>query len=342
MYNLPAGKFVRHTNLDSQAFENYFYGETMEVEKELAKLEAEVSTILSNIKKYKDIPQRTSEDYINLMFFIFIQILRTKYMAEEADESANKLFHKIFSHDEKLKSKLDNLTLYNEKPSLFVLSTMAKQFPIPILLDLKCKLIINQTEDFFITSDNPVVRYNQFLLRRKWPLGKTGLAQRGLQILFPIGAKKLLILYDNQIYFVGHNKRDVVYLKKKQDIYGINSLQYLNSLENLYFNGNVSEYYIENLVDANVKYKNLEKSSVTELPATKREPDNRYSSLIILQSKEISKDINLSFINERKYAKEYVLGPSAAVVRNEQILKYLENLNKKKVDLSPNKRKGFY
>lgn len=323
MYNIRTGRFVRYTNVGSQACENYFYGETLELERELAKVEAKAATIISDIKKFRRLPRSNSEEYINLMFFIFIQIVRTKYIAEEVNESANKFFHNVFSHDERLKNVLEKFEIYNEKPSVFALSTMVTHFPI--LLDLDYKLIINVTQHHFITSDNPTVKYNQFLLRRKWPLGKTGLAQLGLQLFFPIGPKELLILYDSKIYFVGRNKRDIAYLTKKQDVDAINSLEYLNSLNNLYFNENITEYYIRNLVKTNEKYRNIEKSHVAELSSTKKMQNGHSSSLVIVKPAEIEKDISLSFINERKYAKDCVLGSSAAVVRNKPLLEYLDN-----------------
>jgi len=327
VWNLKAGKFIRYGSLENQAFENYFYGKDLEIEKMFADLEAQVSAILERAIKDRYLPKNPSEDYLNLILFILFQMNRTKYASELVNEMADKMFKTVYRHDKRVKDILDKVSIKSENPVLFALKVAANGFPL--LFDLKCKLIINKTENSFIVSDNPVVRYNNFLLKRKWPLGKTGLLEPGLQIFYPIAPNRLLILYDDKIYYAGHNKKDVVYLDKKNDVDEINSFQYLGSSENLYFNECVTESYLRGLIESNIKYKHVEKANVTEIPEIKEAPNNN-SSLIVVGSEEISKDVNLPFINITKYAKEYVLGPSAALVRNKQLLKYAEEFAKNK------------
>jgi hypothetical protein len=87
----------------------------------------------------------------------------------------------------------------------------------PLLLDLHNKLLINKTSVEFITSDHPIVMYNQLLTFRTFG-SNCGVACKGLQIFYPLDPKKVLMLYDGQIYRVG-SKRIAIDITNPQDEY---------------------------------------------------------------------------------------------------------------------------
>ncbi|MGP8213984.1 MAG: DUF4238 domain-containing protein [Bacteroidia bacterium] len=89
---------------------------------------------------------------------------------------------------------------------------------LEVATDLACKLIINNSDISFITCDNPVIRYNQFLEKRKFPGGREGLAIKGLQIFYPICPSLALLFYDNRVYKIGYKKQQSVVTSNSNDI----------------------------------------------------------------------------------------------------------------------------
>jgi hypothetical protein len=110
---------------------------------------------------------------------------------------------------------------------------------VECISDLKYKILINLTDIPFITSDNPVVKYNQYLESRKWKHSKTGYASIGLQIFLPLNHKKLILLYDSNSYEIGNPNYRTHQLKKIEDIDELNLLQLVNCIETIYFDEKV-------------------------------------------------------------------------------------------------------
>jgi hypothetical protein len=105
-----------------------------------------------------------------------------------------------------------------------------------LLLDLAIKVLVNNTASEFITSDSPVVLFNQWCQGAKG-MGATGLASRGLQIFLPLSSSHVLMLFDPSIYHVGNQRKDVVEIATSYDVTGINRLQVITVEENLYYTG---------------------------------------------------------------------------------------------------------
>ena len=104
----------------------------------------------------------------------------------------------------------------------------------PILLDLHYKLLVNKTNVDFVTSDNPVVLYNQLFSFGRGP-NNVGISQKGLQIFLPIGPRSLLVFYDAGVYSVGKSKHEIVDITLNQDVYELNTLQMCSALNCVYF-----------------------------------------------------------------------------------------------------------
>jgi hypothetical protein len=102
-------------------------------------------------------------------------------------------------------------------------------------MDLTWALLCNETDAEFVTSDAPVVLYNQWCqgARRQ---GNTGMAASGLQVFLPLSPRFCLLLFDDDIYNVG--ERDgVVAVDSRRDAIGVNGLQLLAAESNLYYSG---------------------------------------------------------------------------------------------------------
>ena len=97
---------------------------------------------------------------------------------------------------------------------------------ILMLRDLDVKILINKSNIPFITSDNPIVKYNQFLEERKWNGSKTGFGLVGLQIFVPLNQYITLIFYDSSIYKIGNRKQIKIEINRNDEIQQLNLLQY--------------------------------------------------------------------------------------------------------------------
>ncbi|MSO70436.1 MAG: DUF4238 domain-containing protein [Alphaproteobacteria bacterium] len=104
----------------------------------------------------------------------------------------------------------------------------------PALWDLKPILIINKTREDFITSDNPVVRVNQFW-RRKFTGYGVGLSNAGLLIYLPLSPGCTLLMYDDAVYHIVCDSHNRINVKSGKDVRAINRLQMLNAVDNIYF-----------------------------------------------------------------------------------------------------------
>lgn len=238
LYNLPNKLKVDNANLRNQCYKSYFYGKGQDMEGALADLEEGTARLFSLIDSYGCLPPYGTPEHLALLIYILIQSGRTKYSADAADEMHDKLIKHVFR--EKLEPELKGFNLDDfivgiKDVSQFILRNTIKNYPI--LLDLGYKLLKNNTSEEFVTSDNPVVKYNQLFSFRTTG-NNSGLATKGLQMFFPISPDKLIVLYDNVVYRLGNDTKSVVEANNKQDVYNLNMLQMCSCEENIYFRDN--------------------------------------------------------------------------------------------------------
>lgn len=333
VYNIKSKKYIPVGSVNNQAYSNYFYGDDLVLENVLCDLEGQASVVISNIINYRGLPAH-AEDYLILLMFVIFQANRTKYQAEELNEMIDKQFHVIFKDDHEFKEKFAPHKIEFTNPMQFGLKIVAEI--LPITFDLDCMLIINNSKVPFITSDNPVVIYNQFLEGRKTYGGIGGLGQKGLQLFLPISPKMLLLFYDGRIYHMGSSKKScVLQITDTKDIYYLNLLQAVNANENIYFNHHCEKSYLDNLVVRGEVFFRKEKSNVLEYVSSNRK---ERSSILHLYREDIRISLELSFIRESKEAKRYNLDDKMVHVRNPEIIKQVEEEHMERMKNEKNKK----
>ncbi len=320
LFNLKKSKKIISANLQNQCYQNYFYGKKLNFEYELSRLELEVANILRHIDQDKMLPFSVpaSSEYILLILFLLTQYGRTKY----ATEALNEITDKITKHILRLNAEKKDIDLSKVKIGIkdvahFSTSTVAKCYPV--ILDLHCKLLINDTNVEFITSDNPMVLYNQFMSFQEHT-SNIGLLSKGLQIFFPIDPKKLILLYDSKVYRVGNDRKNTIEIINPTDIHHINKLQVCSCLENIYFCD--PNFDAESLYKRAFSYLRTTKSNVIFSPEFKDGDDK--SELFSVSPVGIRTNLKLTFLTIRKSAKKWrdefikqKIQP-AVVVRNRQ------------------------
>jgi hypothetical protein len=318
VFNIPSLKFIKSANLYEQASKNYFYGRDLKIENTLQNLETESAKIINFIIDKQSLPQVDSRDHQMLLMFIIALLGRTVYAADKINEVVEKYKETVSSIDSNALSEFErdvDLTLTDAVQES--LRIVVSHFPL--VRDLCWKLLINETEQPFITSDHPVVLYNQFLEPRKTYGSNVGLASKGLEIFLPLSPKVTLILFDKEVYRVGTRNKTCIKIDLLADIKTLNLLQCINANKNIYFDENFSEKQVQQLLNSASLYRKQTKANWDKYP-------NYEKKRIVLHvyGSDVKCSLKLSFISLVKKAKSYTLGQKVTHVRNEQICRLHE------------------
>jgi hypothetical protein len=290
LYNCKNQKYISNAPIKHQACKDFLYGTDDETESELAKLETGIATLFHYWTDEKILipPPKDSNAFSGLKRFILYQLYRIPKAGNDSLKRINDSFNAILPIIKPdMVKNFDGLRISHEDPVLLTLVHSAdKEF----LLDfLDCKFVVNLSELLFITSDSPVILYNQFMEKSGMYVGATGLPIKGLQIFYPIHPRLMICLYDSNVYSCGENE-NCTSTESVEDVHLLNVLQYLNCGEQLFFDDNISEKYItESIIK---EYRN-KKVPVEYINETIRTPDNK--TLFFMSSEDAHIDLDLSF-----------------------------------------------
>lgn len=310
--------------LKNQCYRDYFYGKDLHTEKALSLVEGQMSRILNAVQSGCVLPSRNSEDRLTFLLHVLMQHTRTAYSIDAYDEQTDKLMKYLMAPNMKEMNlspeQIANIKITQKDSAQFALGMATPHYPL--LIDLEWKLLRATGTHEFITSDNPVVYFNQFFSFRK--LGSnTGLASKGLQIFFPVSPKHLVVLYDGKVYGVGSKKCDVVDVSDARDMEQLNRLQFISALENVYFRSKCFPVHEE--FRASERYRRPQKSHMQVFPG--EETAEHRKELLIMSREDVRTELELSFLRLLKPAKEWrrafqAMNPQpAVVVRNEPLMK---------------------
>ena len=232
LFNVPSKTPVSNAPLKSQCSAPYFYGKDLVIENAFERLEGEVAKIIRNMIKSNTVPKPRTRESADLLNFVLSQYGRTKHAADVQNDLVDKFAKWMLEKNGKFtKDELDLVKIgLVDSPGMAVRNAAQS---VLLAMDLKMKLLVNRTDFEFITSDNPVVFYNQCYERSNLIVG-TGLACKGIQIFLPLSPTHLLVLYDSKVYKIGEKKSDSCNVSNPKDVWQFNDLQYLNCVENLY------------------------------------------------------------------------------------------------------------
>ena len=314
VFNPDKEFYKRDCPLKDQAQENYFYGENGEIEKSLSNIESKVAPILLSIVRDIKAPSIDTEDYGDLLIFTLLLGGRTRFVAERSNEVLNKLFQELAIVGDKPSVKEKNIRIKHKRPAVEILRATVKA--LKGADDLKMKLVVNKTKIKFITSDNPVVKYNQYLEMRNHPGGHTGLLNKGLQIFFPLSPDLMIHYYDDWAYKVGDRKKLFVSVEDESDISQLNFLQIVNCYKSTFSTNSTNEHYLLQLSQKAKKLRKLEYHNLTEV---ERSTDHEQTERIVFAQHNVERKIklSLSFIKQPKIAKRHVLSNHVVQVRDE-------------------------
>jgi len=327
VYNIHTGFFIQKAKLKFQASKPFFYGKDLDIENFLQIVESDSSTLIHQIIKDNIIPKFSSEEHGKILIYIILLLLRNPILIENIasyEKGMNNVIEKKFpkaKHIGGANSLRDNL------PNVFALSLIKRA--CLYTRDLHFKIIINKSDIKFLTSDNPVIKYNQLLEKQNWINGgTTAFASLGLQYYIALNPETLIMFYDPATYKVGNKMEKTIEVTNNTDIMQLNLLHFLNCNSNVFFNELFTEKIINDYFNRSKKFKKANRVKITEYI----DQTNSNHSLISTETSSCEIKLNLSFIKLTKIAKKYKFDKRTIQLRKH----FLELDNLKKIDSKDN------
>src|SRR5687767_10294257 len=160
-FNTKTNLFIPNAKLKTQASKPFFYGKDGEIENELSNVESNVAPLVTSICKTKTIPSFNSDNHLQLLHFVILMSSRNPIASNEVIERGKQL-REIVSETTEGGTKIDPSSMSNQEQAIKMVLQQINIFTT-VCNDLKLKILINKSSTPFITSDNPLIKYNQFL-----------------------------------------------------------------------------------------------------------------------------------------------------------------------------------
>ena len=151
--------------------------------------------------------------------------------------------------------------------------------------DLNIGLIKNTSEIEFITSDNPVAKYN-YLYVKKGYFRPFGYCHRGVIFLFPLTPRLCLMVYDDVTYVVIGFVNGVINIDDEKEILKLNRLFVNVAYKEIYLPNDTDNATIEKLKS----YRTSQKHSPLKILHSKN------AQLHIRQAETFFEDLDLNFL----------------------------------------------
>ena len=313
LYNLERSKIVKDASLRDQCHRRKYYGNDDQVEDYLASIENAMAPHLQSVITNGVLPPFSSYGHLALLAFVCSQIVRTPSSANRIRQLIDKMEAQAYS-EQQVPSELtlENEGLGSNYPIMVGLQAM--NTIVRAYLDLKAYLVISPDENF-LTSDNPVFRYNQYCERIQY-MGVIGAGNRGLQLFVPLSPRFLLILYDGATYEAGGVFK---FLRRGKatpaDVNSLNKLLLLGAEENVYFARWDQRRMIRRLLPEINHFRREDTTAVQEYA----QDDDPNGSLIHGYERLQNVSLNLSFLRIRKSARRVPLEERAQGLRSQPL-----------------------
>lgn len=261
-YILKTRTFVRDMPISGICKRDYLYGDDLQIEEWFSKLEGQWAQVLRKIINQENL-EITQKEYVSLLEFFFLSEVRTGYTADRENDTLAKICQTIMmlkrDHDQLDidDKRIKKIKYHWDKPNLYAIKAMKKI--LPLFSDLEPLLIINNTSRQFITSDNPVIKYNYLFAKRNYHL-PFGYGHVGILLFLPITEKICLMLYDPKAYDIINQNDSVLQIRASDQIIEINKQIAKNAKSALFFRNTAREWvvekYAERIKDTHQNYNN--------------------------------------------------------------------------------------
>lgn len=300
LYNFKQQRVIANANLKNQCYRDYMYGKHGVHESNLAAMEGILAQVFKRVLASQVLPSPWSPDHENLCVLTLLQSARTAYAADAMDDFTDGMWKKVLEKDPSVSPEmLSKVRIVSTDPANLAVATMLRRYHL--IMDLDYRLLKAHEGSDFITSDNPVVLYNQLLEFEAFG-SKTGLVAKGLQIFLPLSPKYMLMFFDRDVYIPTPRDQMVLAVPGISDMAQLNSLQVASALENVYF-VNTKRANIYSLADGAKRFRRSTKMKVFSLP--ERETTTGSSQIIGSSREDVRTQLGLTFLRISKPAKRW-------------------------------------
>lgn len=242
LFNWKSDLILSSVGIRDQCQRHKFYGKDDQLENALADMEGFFGTSLKRLVEGDGLFLEL-DDVETMLAFIATQWVRTEHAYEKIFQTYEAALDLASSGSRAGVTGVEEYRIEGREDE-------AKEIMITVALEaltgcLRCLYpTIVCTADggpFFLTSDAPVVHYNQFL--EGAPTG-SGLGCYGAQVFLPLNPRQLLFLYDPHVYKVPQDKSGRTWIRRENDIDQLNLLQLLSSKQNVFFGPGVAPEYL--------------------------------------------------------------------------------------------------
>jgi hypothetical protein len=279
----------RGASIKDQCYRPWFYGRDGEVESGLEQFESAAALAVRAVAESRVAPSMGSEHDQLLRLFVGIQNHRTSRRLSDLRTGDTKFVEVVFGGDPGAAEKFFG----GEFPGMNIIDLL-NLAPLLIggMADLSCIVVDSGGAGGLLTSDHPVVLYNQYCEAHGEGWGSTGATTKGLQVFLPLSTRACLVFFDPGTYFIPARSRDLPVRASPNDLDAINSLQVLSAERCLYFPEETSEARV---VQALKRARALRESFGPRVTEAIAEDDSR-SSLIHMYIAVPNLKLNLSFL----------------------------------------------
>lgn len=318
VFNIFNNKYVQQAKLKTQGSKNFFYGVDGEIEDDLANIEGKLAVVIKDIISNETPPKKNSVEHVELLSFVALTDARNPVPIEAMKNHFLEMERKLKELDPNVDTDKFVPKLTHEEHVKLSLSKTGTI--IQHITDLDFKLLVNKTSNPFITSDFPIVKYNQFLEQKKWRHSKSGYALVGLKIFIPLSPELTIVFFDSSIYKIGNKKDKIVEILEKEDVNQLNILQFVNCLSTVFFNEMITEDYIRFLKNKSKKYSRANDPKL-ELSYILKEDDDKEKvltgkqNLMIFNTTDCEINLKLKFLKIHSNGKHHKLSSRITQVR---------------------------
>ena len=208
---------------------------------------------------------------------------------------------------------MSNFRIGHEHPIALPLKVAAQN--AFVAADLAICVLKNDTDLDFITSDNPLVVHNQFCEAITWQ-GVLGWNCSGIQVLFPISPRHVILLYDAAIYAVGTNRnRNILNISNRNEVNIINDFQMLNANYNIYFcQPNMSGNLINRIEQLKTK-RNIKRNMLIQTERVSKEDGQ--SEIVHIYERILPLKLYIAGVRLKRNARRIQLRDRAKMYRKE-------------------------
>ena len=224
---------IENVGLRHQCYRDKFYGQTEEIEEAISRIESDAAPLINEIVCNSTLPDWRSSDHYLLLRFIALQSQRTLRAAENLASGFNGMRELVLEGRPRTSITNVDLAQIDSGQAIFFLLAYLDKLTF-LMSDMSIHLAINNTNSLFITSDNPLFRYN-FYCEKIEGISTVGYARRGLQLFLPISPRHSVMLYDNKVYKYGKRDLNKTIIDNDQDVLTLNRFQLLNASKTILF-----------------------------------------------------------------------------------------------------------